>query len=218
MSIMRKRRWRDLSKTEQAILIALVGGAIILNPRGGRVVVSIAKHYLKKWWDKGGPYIPPEQDSEQVRASLYHLKKNQYIDWKFDKKKGVLKLEMTSKGRETFGDKKELGDTKITRPEKWDGLWRFVLFDVPEKSRTLRDAFRYHIKTIGLFRFQKSVWIYPFPCEAEVRYASEVLGIKQHVIMFAAKIDNDRILKRYFLREKVLFRRDLNLFDKGVCY
>jgi len=73
---MRKRRWRDLSKTEQAILIALIGSAVVLNPMGGRVVVNIAKYYLKKWWDKGGPYIPPEKDPERVRNSLYYLKQN----------------------------------------------------------------------------------------------------------------------------------------------
>jgi len=215
---MRKRRWRDLSKTEQAILTALIGSAIVLNPMGGRVVVNIAKYYLKKWWDKGGPYIPPEKDPERVRNSLYYLKRNKYVYWKHDKKKGEVMLAMTDKGKELFSTKASPDNFEIVRPEKWDSQWRFILFDVPEKMRKSRDLFRYYLKNMGFFRFQRSVWIHPFACEKEVQYLSEFLEMTKYIIMFTAKINNDRVLRRYFLRAGILLRRDLSLLDKGLRY
>ncbi len=211
-------RRMELSKTEKAILVALAGGAIVLTPMGGRVVVALAQYYFKKWWDKEGPYIPPEKDPELVRESLYRLKKNKYVDWKYDRKKNVVGLKMTTKGKRLFGEKSSLEDLKIIPSKDWDGRWRFVLFDVPEKSRSFRDALRYYLKNMGFFQFQKSVWIYPFECEREIAYLCEFLGIKRFTITFTAKINNDRILRRYFLMQGVLLRKHLSFFDKGVRY
>lgn len=200
---------------EKAILIGLVGGAVILSPMGGKVVLSLVRYYVKKWWEKGGPYVPPESDPERVRESIYKLKRNEYIEWKFDKKKNVASIELTEKGKKVFGQA-QLDDIVITRKDDWDGQWRFFLFDVPEKRRSVRDILRSKLKSLGFFQFQKSVWIYPFECGKELRCVREFLGITPHAIMFAAKIENDRILRRYFLQEGILLRRHLSLLDKGI--
>ena len=202
---------------EKAILIGLVGGAIMFSPMGSKVVIALARYYVKKWWDEGGPYMPPEADPEQVRQSIYKLKRNDYVKWKFDKRRNIAMLELTPKGKKVFGRAK-LDDITIIKKDKWDGQWRFFLFDVPEKRRSFRDVLRAKLKNLGFFQFQKSVWIYPFECEKELRYVCEFLGITSYTIMFTAKIDNDRILRRYFLREGVLLRRHLSLLDKGIRY
>jgi hypothetical protein len=204
---MPKRRWKDLSKTEQGILIALVGGAIVLSPFGGRAVVSLAKYYLKRWWNEGGPYIPPEKDPNKVRDSLYHLKRNEYVEWKYNKSKKRVSLEMTSKGKKLFSEKDGLENLSIKSPDKWDSQWRFIMFDVPEKSRSFRDTFRRYIKDLGFFQFQKSVWIYPYPCEREVLYLAESLGIRRFVIIFSVRIDNDKILRKYFVNQGIMLKR-----------
>lgn len=202
---------------ERAILIALIGGAIIFSPMGGKIVVGLARYYLKKWWEKGGPYIPPENDAEQVRASICKLKRNDYINWKHDKKKNVIKLELTPKGKQLF-EQIKLDDITISVPKQWDGRWRFVLFDVPEKRRNYRDVLRDRLKSLGFFQFQKSVWIHPFECGKEVRYLCEYWGITPYTIMFTVKVGNDRVLRRYFLKKGVLLRQHLTLFDKGIRY
>ena len=206
---------------ERAVLFTLVGGAIVLSPMGGKVVIALARYYLKKWWDEGGPYILPEKDPAQVRQSIYKLKRNDYISWKYNKRKNVITLELTSKGRRIFqesGEAKNITNITISAPKQWDGQWRFFLFDIPEKRRNFRDILRDRLKSLGFFQFQKSVWIHPFECEKELRYICEYLGITPYTIMFTAKIDKDRILRRYFLREGVLLRRHLNLLDKGMRY
>src|SRR3989344_9236435 len=45
---------------------------------------------------------------------------------------------------------------------KWDGKWRIIFFDIPEKKRRYRDELRSMLKTIGFKEFQKSIWIYPY--------------------------------------------------------
>lgn len=202
---------------EREILIALVVGAIILSPMGGKVAIALAKYYLKKWWDEGGPYIPPENDPEQVRQSIYKLKRNNYIKWKYDKSKNVYSVELTEKGKKAF-DKTRFDDITMVTPGEWDGQWRFLIFDIPEKRKIFRDILRAKLKHLGFFQFQKSVWVYPFECEEEIRYICEYLRIMPYAIMFTAKIERDRVLRRYFLKQGILLRRYLTLFDKGIRY
>lgn len=45
----------------------------------------------------------------------------------------------------------------------WDGVWRMVLFDVPEQQRAARNRVRRYFKSRGFGYLQKSVWISPDP-------------------------------------------------------
>lgn len=204
-------------KIEKAILISLIIGPVLLSPMGGKVVVNIAKYYLKKWWEKGGPYIPAEADEEQVRLSIYNLKRRNYIQIKPTKKKNVFTIELTDKGKKFF-NKISLNGVSIAVPKEWDGHWRFFLFDIPEKHKNLREILRDKLKGLKFFQFQKSVWIHPFDCEKELNLICGYLGITPYTMTFTTKIENDRVLRRYFLRQGVLLRRLVSLLDKGICY
>ena len=202
---------------EKAILIGLLPAVLVLSPMGGKIVLGLASYYIKKWWEKGGPYVPPEADPGRVRGSIYKLKRNDYIRWKIDKKKNIARVELTEKGKKILGSA-NIDDITIVKKDDWDGQWRFFLFDVPEKQRGLRDILRAKLKDLGFFQFQKSVWMYPFQCEEELRCLCEYMEATPYATMFTAKVDNDRILRRYFLRQGILLRRHLNLLDKGVRY
>lgn len=198
------------SLTEKAILYALIGGAALLSPMGGKIVISIAGYYLKKWWEEGGPYVPPEKDPEQVRQSIYRLKKNSYIKWKYYKNKKSIRLELTKKGKKFF-EKVQLEDVSVPIQKDWDGNWRFVLFDIPEKSRFARNILRDKLKHMDFFQFQKSVWIHPFECEKEIKFVCEFLGVNAHTMVFVSKIDNDKILRRHFYTKGILEKRYLDI-------
>ena len=46
---------------------------------------------------------------------------------------------------------------------RWDGLWRMVLFDVPESERRVRGRVRLVLRQLRFGFLQKSVWISPHP-------------------------------------------------------
>jgi hypothetical protein len=207
----------DKNLAEKAILYGLIAGAVVLSPMGGKVVICLAKHYVKKWWDEGGPYVPPENDPEMVRKSLYKLKRNNYVNWKYNKAKNVVELSITEKGKINLRHAR-FSNISISTADKWDGQWRFFMFDIPEKKKGLREILRDKLKSLGFFRFQKSVWVHPFECEKEVRDVCEYLDVVGYTTMFTAKIDRDRVLRRYFLKQGVLLRKHLSLADKGVRY
>lgn len=43
----------------------------------------------------------------------------------------------------------------------WDGIWRFLSFSIPEKSRPKRDRFRRYLESIGFKPLFSSIWISP---------------------------------------------------------
>lgn len=54
-------------------------------------------------------------------------------------------------------------------PHRWDGLWRLVVYAVPETHRTSRDQMRRELVWHGFGLLAQSTWISPNPLEAVVQ-------------------------------------------------
>lgn len=92
-----------------------------------------------------------------------------------------------------------IDEVVIKRKKKWDGRWRLVMYDLPIRFKRARDLFRWKLKDLGLYQFQKSVWIYPYPCEGELLFVADFFGVRKYVeILEVSKILNDTKLKARF--------------------
>lgn len=107
---------------------------------------------------------------------------------------------LTDKGRELLNER-VLWELKLPRPKKWDGKWRLVVFDIPKDRRKRRDSFRRKLHEFGLQLYQNSVWIYPYPLEAEVRQLADVYRLSGCVSFIVAEEISDEYayLKRFGL-------------------
>jgi len=47
--------------------------------------------------------------------------------------------------------------------EKWDGKWRILSYEIPEKKRELRDKLRREVASWGLGPWHRSFWLTPHP-------------------------------------------------------
>lgn len=63
------------------------------------------------------------------------------------------------------------------RNQPWDGYWRVVIYDIPEKENALRDRLRRELKYLGFKFMQKSVWATAAPVEKEL----EIFLKKEHL-------------------------------------
>ena len=105
---------------------------------------------------------------------------------------------LTSKGEARLRDIL-IEDIEIKNQRKWDGKWRLVMYDFPIRFKKARNAFRWKLKDLGFFQFQKSVWIYPYPCEDEILFVANFYGVRKHIeILEVGKILDDRKIKLYF--------------------
>lgn len=79
--------------------------------------------------------------------------------------RGKREYQLTDKGLEFLF--KKLPDLRYNG-QKWDGYWRVVIYDIPEKQSAVRDHLRAELKRLGFKFMQKSVWLTPLPVETEL--------------------------------------------------
>jgi DNA-binding transcriptional regulator PaaX len=103
----------------------------------------------------------------------------------------TVRCQITDRGRE-YLMRCELTHAEFIPPKKWDGKWRLVVFDVPERWRYLRDNLREHLLRLGLYPIQKSVWLFPYPCDDLVQLIKVDLGLGRNVQYFTTKSFADR--------------------------
>ena len=81
----------------------------------------------------------------------------------------------------------------------WDEKWRVVLFDIPEKKKRIRESVRFHLRSMGFYEFQKSVFVHPYPCKDEIDYVIEFYDVRKHIrTMTALEIDNEIEIQKHF--------------------
>ena len=87
----------------------------------------------------------------------------------------------------------------IKKPRRWDGHWRIVLFDIPEKRRLGREALRSKLKQLGFYQLQKSCFIHPFECKSEIDFVCELFEVSPYVNFVVAKeIEGQTLLQKFF--------------------
>ncbi len=101
---------------------------------------------------------PKKRQKEIMMRSRDRLIEKGFLEYK-DKH-----VSITSKGKQRLQDL-EFKNAKIDKPRRWDGKWRILIFDIPEKMRAVRNKIRLSLLNIGFLMLQNSVWIYPYDCE-----------------------------------------------------
>lgn len=82
----------------------------------------------------------------------------------------------------------------------WDGKWRLLVFDIPEKRRRERKLLRYELSVSGFRRMQKSVWISPYRINESFVDRLNSIGKLGGAIEFivAESISNEKKYKKLF--------------------
>jgi len=61
---------------------------------------------------------------------------------------------------------------------KKDGVWKLVIFDIPEKQKYVRAVLRAKLKTLHFKKWQNSIWITPYALDEEIETELKNLGKK----------------------------------------
>ena len=105
---------------------------------------------------------------------------------------------LTKKG-EAFAAQMHIGAVVPKKVMRWDGKWRVVIFDVPEKRRSVRGRVRNLLKLFNFYCLQDSVWVYPYDCEDLIALLKVDLRLGNAVrYVIADSIENDVQLRTIF--------------------
>jgi DNA-binding transcriptional regulator PaaX len=137
---------------------------------------------------------------KQIQTAFNNLKQRKLIEIiKVGKEKYEVRL--TNKGQKRI---KEFSFDllNIAKPKKWDKKWRIFIFDIPVKPKRYhqaREALRRKIKELGFYQIQKSVWVYPYECEDEILFISELFNVQKNIeIITAEKLLHQEKIEEFF--------------------
>lgn len=134
----------------------------------------------------------PQYNPYYIKRTLKRLKKQSLIE------SAEKSYALTVRGKRWIL-KYTLDDLAIPKPQKWDGRWRMIIYDVARHKATLRNIFRTTIRRLGFYNVQESVWIYPYPCEKEITFLRDYCGMGSDVVyVIAHKIENDSVYRKNF--------------------
>ncbi|MBU0619346.1 CRISPR-associated endonuclease Cas2 [Patescibacteria group bacterium] len=69
----------------------------------------------------------------------------------------------------------------------WDGFWRLLIFDIPERKRHLRDQVRAKLNELGFAMIQRSVYISPHDFGDDLKEFFQTKGLWGEVLLMEAK-------------------------------
>ena len=107
------------------------------------------------------------------------------------------KLSISVSGKELF--RRAVSVKQTVRKKVWDGKWRVVIFDVPQRFAYLRTELRAVLKRAGFHMLQKSVWVFPHDCRHLSDLLSEDKRLRGHVLYGVFEsIEGDLQMRRVF--------------------
>lgn len=174
----------------QKIILSLVATAGLLS------VAMVMPNALQALRLFGGKDLFKRSQKESINYSRRRLVQLGLLE--YDKNHY---LQLTVKGRRELY-KAEAKSYKIINPRIWDKKWRVIIFDIPHKHRIKREALRGKLKELGFAQLQKSVWVHPYECEAEIKILKDFFGLsdKDLQILLVEKIEDDyKIRQKYKL-------------------
>lgn len=178
---MNKYSTKDLSK--DILLLASVGLAIPLMLVAPGFFSSLRPLFKKYYY------------SSDIKRTLDRMERQKLISINYEGEKTTIKL--LDKGKRkvlTY----QIDDLKLNHG-KWDGIWRVVIFDIPETKKIARDFLRAKLRELGFFKLQKSVLVTPWDCKDIVDFVKHFYHVGDYVnLILATKLEQEEYLKQYF--------------------
>ncbi len=161
----------------------------------GGIAIAITAPNLLGALGKFGQKLSNDKKKSLAKA-FYNLQNRKLI--KKEARGDKVFFTITPKGQSVFFND-YIKKIKINRPKRWDGLWRVVIFDIPNDKNSERDILRDRLKYLGFFQFQKSAFIIPFPCQIELEAILEYYDLFNYVTYLEAqKISGEEKCRHYF--------------------
>lgn len=169
-------------KIIKCLILGMAIPALFVSPFGlYNIVRGGIKYYFRK---------------KDFNREIKRLQKRGYIA--LTKTPDGFLIRLLKKGQ-TLQRKLKIGEIKLPTEKKWDGRWRFFIFDIPEKQRYGRDFLRRKLKELGMYNMQRSVFAYPHDCRKELEFIAESFKLTKYTSYIeAASTDIDRELYAYF--------------------
>ena len=182
------KKIRRLQTFQRGLLAAAVVGGVVLIA----ATIPNAAQLLRfmPGYKKGARF------NHQAKTALGRLAAKGLIT--FEERDDKRYARVTEVGEQML-ELESLREKSAKKPKRWDGRWRVVLFDIPERRRGVRNRLRLFMQEYGFVRLQDSVWIYPYDCEDLIALAKANFRIGFDALyMIVERLERDKHLREHF--------------------
>ena len=152
--------------------MALSGGVVtILMIAPG--LAALLKPFVKK-------YKPRSLENTQIHRRVSQLRRDGLVGVKEQGNKTTLYL--TKAGKQMVLEYR-VDEMMIPEQDPWDGKYRFVMFDIPEKKKLSRNIFRQKLIELGFKKIQNSIWRHRYPCRDQVEFLANFYEVSRYVVL-----------------------------------
>lgn len=178
------------------VLTLLAGGVFL----AASVVMPGLSHGLKMFINQDDSY--PDKDEwkrfnpSYLAKTVKALEKQKLVE--IIEENDLQTIKITDRGKKKIL-RYALGELEIQKPKIWKEKWYFVTYDIPKGKDWLRNIMRDYLERLGFYRFHESLYIHAYPCQDEVEFLREYLGVVEYVkVLVVSRIENDKIFRDYF--------------------
>lgn len=133
--------------------------------------------------------------SQRIEVSIKSLLHSGDIEWTQTPRGKVLRI--TEKGGSKLA--RLSLDGASSKRRRWDQRWRIVMYDIRETRKAKRQLLRDALRSVGFYRLQNSVWVYPHECAELVILLRTNFTLGREVqYLEVDHIENDKALIRHF--------------------
>jgi len=141
-------------------------------------VVQPYSFQMKKW----AGVLPPDYKLTNFRKNIYRMLKTEEIEKVI--KNGKPYLRLSNRGKKIVTRDFSL----ISLQNKpWDGYWRIIAYDIPEKFKNIRYLLQQELSTLGFGMIQKSVYISPHDIAEDLQEYLESNNLRDFAAVMVAK-------------------------------
>ncbi len=156
----------DFPELSQVKRSAIVDSIIRVGAYAGAVAAACVAPNIVQAIDKPLAALDKSLDERKRRRmimeTVYYMKSRGYLVGDYEHG-----LQLTDKSRKRLRAM-QIRQLQVVVPHRWDGLWRVIFYDVPEKQRSSRQLLSSTLRSVGCYQIQKSVWVTPFDCREVV--------------------------------------------------
>lgn len=182
------KRKKKLGPVAQKILLLLETGVVLGLTNRPDKYFKVLRQATKEW---------QKINQRSLHNAIKRLYQSKLVDYK-ENEDGTTSMILSENGKQKLLQC-HFDNMVIQRPSKWDGLWRIVIFDIPEELRQGRVALANKLKQLGFYPIQKSVFVFPYECKDEVDFVIEIFEMRPYTRYIIAKeIDVNLHLKQKF--------------------
>lgn len=174
-------------------VLKLVGAGFFM---AASLVAPNLPKILKPHFNEKEPRAYKRFNLPYLKRTLNRLEKQKLLE--ISQEEGMDMVKITNKGRVKIL-RFALDEMAIEKPKVWDGKWRLVSYDIPRELNVQRAIFSDYLKAWSFYPLHESLFLHAYPCEKEIEFLREYLGIGKYVRIFKVlEIENDKPFREFF--------------------